>query len=235
MYRVAIVEDDPASAERSREHLQAYSREHNVEFTVTLYQDGDELVQGYRHTHDMIFLDIQMTFLDGMSAAEAVRKVDGEVILIFITNTPQFAIKGYLVDALSYLLKPVSYFMLSQELTRSLAVLEKRASFHLLVPQPNGLLKVDVRGIRYIESYQHRVIVHEGRAVLSFIGTLKEMEAKLAGRGFCRCHNGCLVNLAYVTGVRDNDVLLGDLRLAVSRPRRKAFLLALTEYVGNGP
>lgn len=55
-----------------------------------------------------------MKFMDGMAAAEEIRKMDSEVIIIFITNMTQYAIRGYEVDALDYMLKPVNYFAFSQ-------------------------------------------------------------------------------------------------------------------------
>ena len=59
-----------------------------------------------------------MKFVDGMTAAEEIRKMDSEVVIIFITNMTQYAIRGYEVDALDYVLKPVSYFAFSQKLKR---------------------------------------------------------------------------------------------------------------------
>ena len=80
---------------------------------------GDEIALGYKAVYDIILMDIEMKFMDGMMAAEEIRKVDTEVIIIFITNSPQYAIKGYAVDALDYVLKPVSYYAFSQRLGRA--------------------------------------------------------------------------------------------------------------------
>ena len=66
-----------------------------------------------------------MKFMDGMSAAEEIRKVDTEVVIIFITNMAQYAIRGYAVDALDYVLKPVSYFAFSQRLSRAIGRMKK--------------------------------------------------------------------------------------------------------------
>ena len=70
----------------------------------------------YRAVYDIILMDIEMRFMDGMTAAEKIREHDSEVVIIFITNMPQYAIKGYRVDALDYVLKPVSYFAFSQRI-----------------------------------------------------------------------------------------------------------------------
>ena len=78
-------------------------------FELTTFEDGEEIVTDYRAAYDIILLDVQMRHMDGMAAAEAIRKADKDVILIFITNMAQFAIRGYAVDALDYVLKPVPY------------------------------------------------------------------------------------------------------------------------------
>lgn len=233
MIRVAIVEDEASYAETIRNYILKYSNENNMKFEVSLFSDGDEITKDYRPIFDIIFLDVQMKFMDGMETAEYIRKLDKDVILIFITNMAQYAIKGYAVDALSFLLKPVPYFAFSQELMRSLERLKKRNKSFVLIPSKEGVIKLTERNILYIENYKHRLIVHTDNEEYSFVGTMKEMETKLSDKHFYRCNNGYLVNLAQVTGVKDNFALVGKHKLQISRPRKKAFLNALTDYVGG--
>ena len=119
MIRLALVEDDELYRSQLREYIDKYSAVSGEKFTVTEFSDGDEIALGYKAVYDIILMDIEMKFMDGMMAAEEIRKVDTEVIIIFITNSPQYAIKGYAVDALDYVLKPVSYYAFSQRLRRA--------------------------------------------------------------------------------------------------------------------
>lgn len=119
MIRLALVEDDELYRSQLREYIDKYSAASGEKFTVTEFSDGDEIALGYKAVYDIILMDIEMKFMDGMMAAEEIRKVDTEVIIIFITNSPQYAIKGYAVDALDYVLKPVSYYAFSQRLGRA--------------------------------------------------------------------------------------------------------------------
>lgn len=118
---IGIVEDDPASSALLVNYLRQYEHEHehDEKFAVTQFADGAELVAGYRADMDILLLDVEMPGLDGFSAAQRIRQVDPDVLLIFITNMTQCAIHGYEVDALSYVLKPVLYFAFSQEIKRS--------------------------------------------------------------------------------------------------------------------
>ena len=120
MARIAIVEDDPQEAAKLRGYAERYAAESGKPLEITLFSDGEDIVTDYRPEYDIIFLDIQMKRLDGMSAAERIRLLDADVVLIFVTNMAQYAIRGYAVDALDFLLKPVPYFAFSQEMAHYL-------------------------------------------------------------------------------------------------------------------
>ena len=110
MVRIAVVEDEAPSRQLLADYLARYSEENGVSFDVTYFKDGGAIIGDYKPVYDIIFMDIQMTHVDGMSAARAIREVDQEVVLVFITSAAQFAIHGYQVGALSYLMKPLPWF-----------------------------------------------------------------------------------------------------------------------------
>mgnify|MGYP000060856764 FL=1 len=110
MIRVAIVEDDAEVQGVLQEYVRRYTRQYGTEFEVTVFADGVDILEDYRAVYDIIFLDVEMKHLDGMTTAERIRQMDADVILIFITNMAQYAIRGYSVGALDYVLKPVPYF-----------------------------------------------------------------------------------------------------------------------------
>ena len=112
MIRVAIVEDDAEVQGVLQEYVRRYTRQYGTEFEVTVFADGVDILEDYRAVYDIIFLDVEMKHLDGMTTAERIRQMDADVILIFITNMAQYAIRGYSVGALDYVLKPVPYFCL---------------------------------------------------------------------------------------------------------------------------
>ena len=79
--------------------------QHDLHFSIKSFEDGEDIAVDYKAGQDIIFLDIEMPFMDGMSAAGKIREKDPGVILIFLTNMPQFVIHGYKVEALDYLLE----------------------------------------------------------------------------------------------------------------------------------
>lgn len=109
MLRIAIAEDEPAVAEQLQGYVVRCCEENQQQADVTIFPDGMALVENYHAIWDIILLDIKMPNLDGMHSAQRIRQLDPAVILIFVTSLARFAIKGYEVDALDFILKPVKY------------------------------------------------------------------------------------------------------------------------------
>lgn len=233
MIKIAIVEDEQLYAKQLHEYLRKYEKENGEAIEVTIYSDGDQIVEKYQSQYDIILMDIEMKFMDGMSAAEEIRKIDTEVVIIFITNMTQYAIRGYAVDALDYVLKPVSYFALSQRLNRAIGRMRKRESKMIMVNMKGGIVRLNIANIYYIESQGHTLILHTILGDYETSGTMKEMESKLLGMNFCRGNKGYLINLQHVDGISDGCAIVKDEKLILSRACKKEFMEALTKYWGE--
>ena len=85
-----------------------------------------------------------MRFMDGMTAAEKIRELDSEVVLMFITNMIQYAVRGYEVDAMDYVVKPVEYFAFSQKLDKAIGRIQKKTEVFLKVPVEDGVKKLNI-------------------------------------------------------------------------------------------
>lgn len=233
MIRIALVEDDRAYREELIRFLKRYEQESGEKIHITTYTDGDEIVEGYACQFDIVLMDIVMKYMNGMDAAERIRKQDSEVVIIFITNTPQYAMKGYLVDALDYVLKPVTYYSFSQRIDRALVRMKKRTKKYLSVTHKSGLMKLDVSQISYVEVRDHDLIYHTTETEYLSKGSLTEVEQMLEQEHFFRCNKCYLVNLEYVEGVQNNDILVAGDLVQVSRAKRKALLDALNDYINE--
>ncbi|WP_390134103.1 LytR/AlgR family response regulator transcription factor [Bifidobacterium apicola] len=234
MIRIAVVDDDSISCRTMVNYLSRYRKERQEELAVSVFTDGKAFVDGYRPVYDILLLDIQMTPMDGIEVAHRVRARDESVVIVFITSAPQYAINGYEVGALSYLLKPLPWFAFSQELDRSIAQVRGRVDLSILIAEGARSTRIPLKDIVFIESVRHSSVIHTLDSSLTTNSTLKSLEGKLDQRGFFRSNSCYLVNLAHVTGMEDQDCIMSTgQRLRVSRPRKKSFMTALTAYVAG--
>ena len=231
--RIAIVEDEPEYARQLEQFLQRYAAENNQPIQTVCFSDGDEIALNYKPDYDIILLDVQMKFMDGMTAAEIIRQSDPEVVIIFITNMAQYAIRGYAVDALDYVLKPVSYFAFSQRLKRAIGRMKKRERRFVTVIGPGGGCKLEVSRLLYVESQGHNLAYHTDGEEITVPGTMKEAEEKLVPLGFFRINKGCLVNLENVDSVRDGCAQVAGRLLPVSRGKKKEFMEKMNFYMNR--
>lgn len=220
MAKIAVVEDNTAVREELCGFIAKYAQESGRKLDVTPFADGSQIVEPYRPGFDIIFLDIEMPRLGGMPTAERIRQLDPEVVLIFVTNMAQYAIRGYEVDALDFVLKPVSYYQFSTKLERALQV-------------GGGVQLLDTDDILYLETRDRLLHYHTTADTWSVRGSLQKAEKDLIAYHFARCNQCYLVNLRHVKGVQDDLVLVGEQRLEISRRQRTAFLGALAAYVGG--
>ena len=190
MNYIAVVEDSAQDRAVLDSYLEKYQQEKNCHFQITHFSDGDEIALGYKGGYDLILMDIEMTFMDGMSAAEEIRRADPEVLIIFITNSPQYAIKGYAVQALDYILKPLSYYAFCQRMNHVRELLGRRQKHFLTVPCAGGVQKLDASDIYYVEICDHDLLFHTKQGEVHSTGSMRDVEQKLppCGRPAARCH-----------------------------------------------
>lgn len=226
MIHIAVVEDDSHDRARLKKCLERYEREMQQKFEITEFSDGEDIITDYTAKYDLIILDIEMTFMNGMSAAQRIREMDSDVELIFVTNMPQYAIQGYKVNALDYMLKPISYFSFTETMNKALKRIGNSEKKYVVVATKGGKMKLDISGICYVEVLDHLLLYHTTDGTYEARGTLKDTLSQLDER-FFSCSRSFVVNLDYVEHYRGNDLTVNGDILAMSRGRRNAFLDAL--------
>lgn len=232
MYRIAIVEDNPESKNKLRQYVNRYQSERDVVIQCVEYGDGLTFVSDYTAEYDVVFMDIEMPFMDGMRAAREIRKVDEDVCLIFVTNLSQYAIEGYEVQALDFVVKPVSYQNFSMKLDKAIEYRKRFKKVTFVLNSTNGARRLDVEEIYYIEIMDHDLIYHTRQGDFRERGSMSVKEKEFAPHGFARCSQSFLVNLRYITAIHGNEVVVHGTTLTIGRTKKKEFMKQLTEFMG---
>lgn len=227
MAKIAVVEDNDAMRAQLCGFIAQYAQESGHQLDVTAFSDGAQLVEPYRPGFDIIFLDIEMPKLGGMPTAERIRRQDPDVVLVFVTNMAQYAIRGYEVDALDFVLKPVSYYQFSTKLERALQRIQRRRGGQVALQVSGGVQLLDTDDILYLETRDRLLHYHTATDTWSVRGSLLKAEKDLAAYHFARCNQCYLVNLQYVKAVENDFVHINTDRLEISRRQRAAFLTAV--------
>ncbi|MDM8202249.1 MULTISPECIES: LytTR family DNA-binding domain-containing protein [Allofournierella] len=234
MRNIAIVEDEDLAAQALIDHIKQYEAQTGQSFQIFRFANGADFLQDYRAVYAVVFLDVQMPRMNGLETALQLRRCDKNVSIIFITNLVQYALKGYEVDAVSYLIKPVSYYDFSMKFKKALDIYLLNEDRSFTVNTPGGLCRISTDKLMYVEIMNHRLFYHLIDDVIEMTGVLSGVEQQLSRFGFLRCNKCYLVNPKFIVKVKGSTVQVGDNLLQISRPRRAAFLAELANwYAGS--
>lgn len=227
MLEIAIVEDEEIAAQQLLAGLERCSKAHGFQYHTCTFTDGLHFITQYRPQYDIVFMDIMLPQLNGMDAARQLRKLDPHVCLVFTTNMAQFAVSGYEVDAVDFILKPVTYSRLYALFQKILQRLNIRKGTELTIHTTGGIRRILTTEIFYVEIADHLLLYHLEKEHIESWDTLKKACEKLPPDTFFQCNKSCAVNLAKIKTIRGNEIVLENAVLTISRGRKKEFLTAL--------
>lgn len=230
MRNIAIVEDEDLAAELLEGYIQKYAAQSDQEFHITRYRDAIEFLKDYNAVFAVVFMDVQMPMMDGVSAALELRQIDKTVSIVFITNLVQYAQKGYEVDAVAYLIKPVQYYDFALKFRKALDIYIMNEKKDLLVNTSGGMCRISTDKLMYVEIARHRLYYHLVDGVVEVTGVLKKVENELCKFGFLQCNQCYIVNPRFIVNVKGSDVQVGNTTLSISRPRKSTFLAELAKW-----
>lgn len=235
MLNIAVVEDDDSQARTLEEYCRRFATENDTKCSLTRCKDGESLLARQTDFFDIILMDIMMGGINGMEAARRLRETNRCSVLIFVTNMAQFAVMGYEVNALDFIIKPVAYPHFRMKMRRAMEVVRQHSGVILTISKGGTVWQISSANILFLEVKGHALYVHTTNEVVQCWEPLSSIEKKLEGQRFSRCNSCYLVNLKYIKCLNGYTVTMRDgSELLVSHPKRKQFLQDLTAYMGEG-
>ena len=228
-YQIAICDDEEKQRAYIKSLVEGWLRQTFHHTKIQEYASSEQFLfeQAYDRTQ-ILFLDIEMEKMDGIALAREIRKHNRQMQIIFVTGYMEYIQEGYDVEALHYLLKPVSQEKIDSVLDRAVERL-KTGDAVLLVESGGEVLRLPLKEIRFIESNRNYNIIHADNDY-EMRGTLSELEAKL-DEAFVRVGRSYLVNLNYVRRIGKTELILntGE-KLPVPRGSYKKLNEAFIKY-----
>lgn len=233
MVAIAVVDDDAEARELLGGYITRFAEERGTDAQITGFTDAAELLHHYKPDYDIIFLDIEMAQVDGIKAAQVIRETDPSTVIIFVTNMAQLAIKGYEVEALDFVVKPVDYFSFDMVMRKALQRISRRKTQTIRLVTRDAMQVVPIERIDYVEVQDHYVTYHTADGDHTVKGTLGQAEQTLAAGNFMRCNRWYLVNIDNITAIDGNTITVGGNRIEVSRSKKQEILRAVTMSLGR--
>ena len=233
MLLIAIVDDERSDSSALKALVDTYFQQNRQAYMIHVFNGALDFIRSTEN-HDIVFMDIRMDKLDGLEVARIMRKINTDSVLIFVTHMAQLAIKGYEVDALDYVLKPVNYYQFCTKLSRAVQRVQRRRGGQVVLQLAGGGMQVLSTGdIYYLETHDRLLWYHTTKGEFSVRASLASAEKQLAQYHFSRCNQCYLVNLKYVKAVENDFVHVNTDHLEISRRQRAAFLTAVASYIGG--
>ncbi len=234
MTSLLIVEDEKDAADALEALVHRYEQARGVSFDVEVAPAAFELLDTSR-TYDICLLDIQLPGINGMEAAELLRSQCRATSIIFVTDLAQYAVRGYEVDALGFLVKPATFAGLSMNLDRAMREVRRGTRRSVSIPTEDGFRAVALADITHIEVRNHSLAYHltDGSEVRCR-GSLATVETELADAPLVKLSRYCMANMALITAVSGDEVAMaGGTQLHISRGRKHDVEVALARYLGG--
>lgn len=232
--KVAVVDDTREDAQRLMDYLNQFQEKQSCLIQTDVYNASIDFLEEYHSQYDVIFLDIEMPGADGLEVAHEIRRKDTAVGIIFVTNIAQYAIHGYEVNAIDFIVKPVGYYLFAEKLEKAIRFANRRKKHDLVVNDEEGIYRIPIEEVFYIKKDRNDLIYYTSQGELKERGTIRMMKEKLAGLAFEECNSGCLVNLSLVRCIGKETVLVGNTSVPLSRRMRKQFTQSYIDYIGGG-
>jgi DNA-binding LytR/AlgR family response regulator len=235
MYKVAICEDEEVFSKEHERICREILEKHGIEYDISVFPNGKaffSVFPKHENQFDLILLDIVMDGLNGIEIARKIREADKNVVIIFITSNKDYALQGYEVNALNYLMKPIDKSVLEKMIIQ--AYNEKFSDRVIVIKMGEQHFRIPINDIVYLETSGRRVTVTTFDKTIYYSGKLTDLLLELPKDRFVRCHQAFAVNVNNIRELNRKDaVAITGRIIPVSRTfmndTKNAFLRYLRE------
>lgn len=233
MLHLAICDDEKIYRNDLRRLIGTELDLFGIEYQITEFASGEELLCGMKNSGcRIIFLDIEMAGIDGVSAARKLREQKNQAVIIFVTSHPDFVFQGYEVRALNYIMKPYEPEKIRAVLSAALEELDISSVKYFVLEQRNGSIRIPLHSIKYFSSDRRIIHLVADQATYDFYDKLSDLETRLPDT-FVRIHNRYLIHLKYLSQIDGNLAVVDGEALPVSRSCRQGLSIAFAKYMLN--
>ena len=231
---IAVVDDNLNDRKMILDYLSQFFNESGVDYATSTFEDGVSFLKDYSFSYDFIIFDIDMPQMSGIDTAKELRKKDSNVTIMFVTNMPQYALEGYSVEAVDYVLKPLSYPDFRLKMKKATRYILRNSVKKVTINTTDeGLITVDSSDIYYVESKLHYIYYHTKKGIYKMRAKLTEVEDILLPYHFARSGGSFLINLAYLEKIDGNEIVIAGETLPLSRRMKASLMSAFTKYMGG--
>jgi len=234
MISIVICDDEIPFLDTLEDYIQKYRIYKSMDLKLTRFHDGSDLVENYNLGFDIIFLDISMAGLNGIETARRIREIDKQVIIIFLTSVIKYALTGYTLGAVNYIIKPITFRKLASELDAAILKCNEIDQQYITLKNNEGIFKLYVNDIKYIETYNRNTMIYTKDKNVICFHSMKKLEKKLEAFSFIRCHSSFIVNVKYIESVEKLMItLISSEHIPISQQKRKDVMKLIAIYLGG--
>ena len=234
--KIGLLEDDASEAEITLRMLERFFVEEGIEYTIDRAETAEAFFALPLEKYDLLFLDILLgEELTGMDVAKKIRAQNNDVSIVFLTKSTHFAIDGYQVGAIDYIVKPVVYDELYLKLRKVLDYVRHATDRDVVLKTAEGTVVVKESDIYYIEVIKHYLYFHTRIGEIIVRSSMREV-VEMLGAKFARSGNSFLIHLGHVRRVGKSAVFVDVSdkveEVPLTRGYRESFMLSLRDFCG---
>lgn len=232
--RIAVIDDSIEESRQLSGFITLYCSDAHISQQVVIFNTASDFLSSWcEGEFDLVFIDIFLkNEASGIRIAERIRKEDDKCTLIFITSSKDFALKGYEVRALDYMVKPITYKKLCETMEYYLSIQRKKSSHFIEVKESRIVVKLPIDNILYTDHYNHYIQIHlTDRLVRTYMRFGDFSVLLLSYPQFICCYRNCIINMDKVTALDKTEFIIttGE-RLPITRSLRAQIHQQYADY-----